>query len=227
MAEQQADVPAVPGVTRWRKKPVTVEALVADTSRDEWAQMSEADRGPCSLRRYSRDRKGYGKCNVKRHGKQIYLAHVLAWVESRGHLPPQDKPSILHHCDNPPCVEPCHLYAGTISDNTADMVSRGRQWLQRRTHCQVCGDALVPTYPGSPHRHCRRCWGASRGRRMQRKRERGELAIAPALRTHCPQGHPYDDENTYICKGKRQCKTCRRNRAQNGRAAELPEASCG
>lgn len=35
-----------------------------------------------------------------------------------------------------------------------------------------------------------------------------------AIKTHCPQGHPYDDANTYITRdGKRRmCRTCLRNR---------------
>jgi hypothetical protein len=44
--------------------------------------------------------------------------------------------------------------------------------------------------------------------------------------THCPKGHPYDDENTYIDeRGRRTCKKCKRlanqeykkRRKQNGR----------
>jgi len=32
----------------------------------------------------------------------------------------------------------------------------------------------------------------------------------PASRTHCPQGHLYDAENTYVDpRGKRRCRTCR------------------
>jgi hypothetical protein len=31
-----------------------------------------------------------------------------------------------------------------------------------------------------------------------------------ARRTHCPQGHPYDEANTYVnARGHRQCRACR------------------
>lgn len=31
------------------------------------------------------------------------------------------------------------------------------------------------------------------------------------LLTHCPQGHPYDEANTYRGRGERQCRICRRD----------------
>ena len=34
-----------------------------------------------------------------------------------------------------------------------------------------------------------------------------------ANRTHCPQGHPYDEENTcYLSRGGRRCRTCQRDK---------------
>ena len=41
-------------------------------------------------------------------------------------LPVGDRRKALHSCDNPRCVEPTHLRAGTPADNAADMMARGR-----------------------------------------------------------------------------------------------------
>ena len=38
------------------------------------------------------------------------------------------------------------------------------------------------------------------------------VGVTQRSRTHCPAGHPYDDENTYVApSGKRLCRTCRRS----------------
>jgi len=39
--------------------------------------------------------------------------------------------------------------------------------------------------------------------------ERGRVKSWKAENTHCPQGHPYDESNTYWWNGARQCKTCK------------------
>jgi hypothetical protein len=41
---------------------------------------------------------------------------------------------------------------------------------------------------------------------------RGNTFQARNLRkTHCPQGHPYDQANTYLHRGKRHCRICQRD----------------
>lgn len=36
-------------------------------------------------------------------------------------------------------------------------------------------------------------------------------------KTHCPAGHPYNNENTYLYKGFRHCRTCRNERSKQSR----------
>jgi hypothetical protein len=68
-----------------------------------------------------RHRQGYGVLTYL--GKQ-WKAHRLSYVLSHGEIP--EGLFVLHRCDNPPCINPDHLWAGTQRDNVMDMVGKGR-----------------------------------------------------------------------------------------------------
>ena len=72
----------------------------------------------------SKDRKGYGAISISVGRQRCYKAHRVAWLLARG--PIQAGMHVLHHCDNPPCVNPDHLFLGTNKDNVADRDAKGR-----------------------------------------------------------------------------------------------------
>src|SRR5205085_12214412 len=68
---------------------------------------------------------GCGLFWVRVDGKQIYLlAHRVAFALLVGPIPPFL--CVLHRCDNPRCVNPDHLFLGTMSDNMRDRTQKGR-----------------------------------------------------------------------------------------------------
>lgn len=68
---------------------------------------------------------------------KICRAHRVAWEVHNGlEIPPGM--CVLHRCDNPPCINPAHLFLGTLKDNSQDMKAKGRGvgWMTARTHCK-------------------------------------------------------------------------------------------
>ena len=75
---------------------------------------------------------GYGQ--FSRNGRPENAART-SWEIANGQIPAGC--SVLHHCDNRPCVRPSHLYLGTPADNARDCVSRGRHSHAKLTPDQV------------------------------------------------------------------------------------------
>lgn len=71
---------------------------------------------------------GYGAHSVAR---RMWRAHRYSFAIHNGYLPAEA--FICHTCDNPPCVNPDHLYAGDGKTNIRDMLERNR-----RVH--TCGE---------------------------------------------------------------------------------------
>lgn len=67
----------------------------------------------------------YGKIGAGGECGATLLAHRVCWAVCFGPIP--DGLFVLHHCDNPPCCNPRHLFLGTDADNMADMKAVERE----------------------------------------------------------------------------------------------------
>ena len=119
----------------------------------------------CWLWSAGKDQKDYGMFSITINGNtKTCRAHRAMYEHVNGLIP--EGMMICHSCDIPGCVNPSHLWLGTMSDNALDSVYKNRHGM--------------------------------------------------AKKTHCPYGHEYTFENTYINPNKRhkgrECRMCMRRR---------------
>lgn len=72
-------------------------------------------------------RNGYGRITIgsrKDGTRRIAMAHRVSYELFNGEIP--DGMEICHKCDNPCCINPDHLFAGTRQDNIDDRERKGR-----------------------------------------------------------------------------------------------------
>lgn len=188
--------------------------LVAETSLDRfWKNINKTD--SCWDWIGAKNSRNYGVMHYK--NKRV-LAHRLSYRLFKGEIP--DGLIILHKCNRSVCVNPEHLKAGTFKENVQDAFNAGTfhpelyilKTHKKRREQQFCKYAhefteentrIVKTTRGGTARQCKEC--------AKKRLKNG--------RTHCPEGHEYNKENTgYENNGKkRYCKVCRsRTHCKNG-----------
>lgn len=154
---------------------------------------------------------GYGVLHNPGRNSGNMLAHRYSYLLNIGDIPAAIE--VCHRCDNPPCVNPNHLFLGTHNENMVDSITKGRFVYPingvvnlSKTHC-IHGHEYSPENTWRSKTGARHCLECSRDR--MRVRQGYGLPHFNRSKTHCPQGHEYTLENTYRIKnGWRACREC-------------------
>lgn len=93
--------------------------MVASVEDRFWSKVNKTE--TCWLWTAGRSPDGYGKV---KSGGRTYRAHRFVLMLSGVDVPPDVL--VCHHCDEPLCVKPDHLFLGSVLDNTRDKIRKGR-----------------------------------------------------------------------------------------------------
>lgn len=100
-----------------------IDAVPTATQRF-WKYVQAGGPEQCWEWKGSRDGPGYGRLSSV-PGCAPFKAHRLSWWIHTGYMPKSHE-HVLHRCDNPPCVNPGHLFLGNPGTNATDRTNKGR-----------------------------------------------------------------------------------------------------
>jgi hypothetical protein len=167
-----------------------LRGLVVDIAERFWKRVdTSAGMEACWPWTGGHSRAGYGF--IWRNGRNVPATHVALDLAGRTLAPGMES---CHTCDNPPCVNPAHLFEGTTAVNAQDREAKGRgRWVRI----------------------------SSEGRARHAEATARGLASRTAARTTCVRGHVLSPDN--ICRnprGWRRCLACHRDESRARRQGE-------
>jgi hypothetical protein len=165
---------------------------------------------------------GYGRLTYK--GKRMYahrMAVMLTGADIKGK-------KVCHRCDNPPCVRPDHLFAGSQAENMWDAVRKARtRGNAKLTELDVLQIREMRA-SGLVARQIAEHFGVTewaiypilRGENW-RKLARANVGYEERRKTHCKRDHPRAEHGALNKAGRLICKACDRERSRRRRQEGL------
>lgn len=99
------------------------------TLQEHFEKFFEKKPNSCWIWKGSKTSHGYGQFAINRKAKP---ASRLSYKLYKGPIPRGFH--VCHKCDNPPCVNPEHLFVGTRKDNMQDMIKKNRHEYGEKHH---------------------------------------------------------------------------------------------
>ncbi len=117
-------------------RPPFAERFWAKVNKD--GPVIREELGACWIWNATRNEDGYGR--VWHPQQRLESAHRASWEMEHGSIPMDMR--VLHACDNPPCVNPAHLFLGTQLTNVRDCIKKGRQKLPKSPTVRLTADQV-------------------------------------------------------------------------------------